>query len=170
MTGRPTASSDAPSIEKASDTDIELLAGLIRSSFTDVAERFGLTPHNCPKHPSNCSPQWIKSDLARGVRYYVLRAGSTALGCVGVEKAAPTTCYMERLAVLAAHRGKGYGSRLARHAMRTAHDWDASSVEIGIIAADARLKAFYASLGFEEGRTKTFSHLPFRVAFMHIAV
>lgn len=170
MAGRSRAQPDAASIEKATGRDIELLAGLIRSSFTDVAERFGLTPHNCPKHPSNCTPQWIRSDLGRGVRYYVLRAGGTAAGCVGVEKAAPTTCYMERLAVLAAHRGKGYGSQLARHAMQTARDWDASSVEIGIIAADTRLKAFYASLGFQEGKTKTFPHLPFQVAFMHIAV
>ena len=46
----------------------------------------------------------------------------------------------------------------------------AAKVGIGIIAADAGLKGFYASLGFAAGEIKTFEHLPFAVAFMSIAL
>ena len=75
---------------------------------------------------------------------------------------------MERLAVLPHHRGLGYGTRLASHAISQARKIGASSVGIGIIAADTGLKNFYRALGFEEGETKTFPHLPFAVAFLKV--
>jgi N-acetylglutamate synthase-like GNAT family acetyltransferase len=157
-------------IVQATEKDVNLLTRLIRDSFTDVANRFELTPENCPTHPSNYSPIWVKKDLARGVRYFILIVDDAAVGCVGVEKASQLTCYMERLAVLPQHRGKGYGTGLARYAMQKARVLGASTVGIGIIAADTGLKDFYRSLGFEEGETKTFPHLPFAVAFLNVPV
>ena len=192
------------SIVQAAEKDIDLLSRLIRDSFTDVANRFGLTPQNCPKHPSNYTRDWVETDMERGVRYFILISDGAAVGCVGVEKGSPTTCdrlpendfgkaergrrirntstrdnavqnrylevYLERLAVLPHHRRKGYGTRLARYAMEQARLLGASSVGIGIIAADTGLKDFYKALGFEEGETKTFPHLPFAVAFLSVPV
>lgn len=146
------------------------LARLIGDSFADVARRFDLTAQNCPRHPSNYTGKWIEKDLARGVRYFILTADNTTAGCVGLERASRKVCYMERLAVLPQHRGRGYGSRLARHALEEAQKMGASNVSIGIIAADSGLKAFYKSLGFEEVQTKTFPHLPFKVALMQISL
>ena len=162
--------SKAATIVQATEQEIDLLAALIRSSFADVARRFGLTPENCPKHPSNTTPYWVGHDLQRGVQYFILKVHETALGCVGLEQADPQTCYLERLAVLPEHRGRGHGTRLVRHVLRLAKALGASQVGIGIIAADTGLKRFYESLGFASGETKTFAHLPFEVAFMHISV
>ncbi|WP_372679413.1 GNAT family N-acetyltransferase [Desulfosarcina sp.] len=153
---------------QATQNDAGRLSRLIRDSFADVAERFELTPQNCPRHPSNYTRKWVERDLSRGVRYYLLIADGTAVGCVGVENPSPTVCYMERLAVLPHHRGQGYGTRLVRQAITHARQTGASTVDIGIIAADAGLKDFYKALGFEEGETKTFPHLPFAVAFLKV--
>jgi len=150
--------------------DAVRLAEIIGCSFADVAVRFDLTPQNCPKHPSNCTPAWIEKDFVRGVQYFILAADEDDLGCVGVEPATPTTCYMERLAVLPQHRGKGYGTLLAQHAIERARSLGAERVGIGIIAADTGLKGFYASLGFEAGEVKNFDHLPFEVAFMRLSL
>ena len=192
------------SIVQATEKDIDRLTRLIRESFADVALRFKLTPENCPKHPSNYNREWVKRDLARGVRYFILFADGDAVGCVGVEKAPPASddkdpepnygkagqerrlsppstsdnavqdrypeVYMERLAVLPQHRGQGYGTRLVRHAIGQARKLNASTVGIGIIAADAGLKDFYKSFGFEEGETKSFPHLPFAVVFLKLLV
>lgn len=157
-------------IVEATKRDIHLLARLIRAGFTDVAQRFALTPENCPKHPSNCTSAWIEKDLERGVHYFQLTIDGDAVGCVGVEKAAAATCYMERLAVLPTYRGRGFGTILARHALGRAAALGVSTVGIGIIAADTGLKDFYKALGFEEGETKTFPHLPFEVAFMKVVL
>lgn len=191
-------------IVQATQKDIDRLSRLTRESFADVANRFGLTPQNCPKHPSNYTREWVERDLARGVRYFILIVDGTAVGCVGVEKASPATgnrlpehdfgtpgrasrishsstsdnavqnrcleVYMERLAILPPHRGQGYGTRLVRHAISQARKSGASTVGIGIIAADSGLKDFFTALGFEEGETKTFPHLPFAVVFLKVLV
>jgi len=161
---------DDLTILAAGENDAARLSKIIRSSFADVAVRFGLTPQNCPKHPSNCTREWIEKDLVRGVQYFILSAAEKDMGCVGVERASATTCYMERLAVLPEYRGKGCGTRLARHAMERAQKLGVSCVGIGIIAADQGLRRFYESLGFSSGGTKTFDHLPFTVAYMRVAV
>jgi hypothetical protein len=72
-------------IREANSDDIYLLSGLVRQSYRGVAERFELTPVNCPKHPSNCTDEWIENDFARGVSYFILEHGGIPAGCVAIE-------------------------------------------------------------------------------------
>ena len=74
--------------------------------------------------------------------------------------------YLERLAVLPAHRRMGLGDRLAKYALDLAWAKGAENVSVGIIAAQEELKNWYFKMGFEEDDTKTFEHLPFKVTFM----
>ena len=55
-------------IRKCTREDVGILAETIRGSFRDVAERFGLTEQNCPRHPSNCRTDWVEKDMDRGSR------------------------------------------------------------------------------------------------------
>ena len=71
-------------IRTADGSDAERLAAMIRKSHADVARRFNLTSENCPKHPSNCTAGWIKSDLARGVCYYLAEWQGEPAGCVAL--------------------------------------------------------------------------------------
>ena len=153
-------------IRKADNRDISLLSGVIREAFLDVAERFALTPENCPKHPSNCTDSWIERDFARGVDYYILEGGGTALGCVALERANAEICYLERLAVLPAERNRGIGHALVDHVFFEAKALGCRHISIGIIADHSELKIWYKKLGFVEGETKEFPHLPFRVTFL----
>lgn len=50
-------------IREANSRD-SILSGLIRDAFRGVAETFGLTRENCPKHPSNCTDEWIENEIA----------------------------------------------------------------------------------------------------------
>lgn len=152
---------------RASDADDTLLlTSLIRRAFKDVAVRFGITPGNCPKHPSNCTREWIENGFIRGVRYFILEAGSVPVGCVALEQATEKTCYLERLSVLPGSRKKGYGRTLAAHAIGEAKKLDAEEISIGIIAGDTDLKDWYRHIGFIEKETRQFVYLPFRVTFM----
>ena len=153
-------------IREANSDDISLLSGLIRQSYRDVAERFKLTPANCPKHPSNCTDEWIENDFARGVSYFILERRGIPAGCVAIEMADDHLCYLERLAVLPHERKKGLGSQLVEHIFHTARDFESKKISIGIIAAQTELKQWYLKFGFIEGETKEFNHLPFRVTFM----
>jgi predicted N-acetyltransferase YhbS len=153
-------------IRTADLIDIPLLFRLIRESFRDVAERFGLTAENCPKHPSNCMDAWVENDLKRGVVYFILEKGHVAAGCVALEKASPDVCYLERLAVLPRYRNNGFGLALVDHVLSEARRMGVKQVGIGIIAKQAELAAWYEKIGFVAGEIKAFAHLPFMVAFM----
>lgn len=153
-------------IRKAGQDDIPSLAQIIRHSYKDVARRFDLTPQNCPKHPSNYTNHWVQRDIDRGVVYYSLEKEREICGCVALEKAGPNLCYLERLSILPQHRRQGLGALLVRHIFKEARALDASSVGIGIIARQEELKQWYIRLGFVEGETKAFDHLPFKVTFL----
>lgn len=153
-------------IREANSTEMSLVSGLIRKSFRDVARRFGLTLENCPKHPSNCTDEWIEKDIARGVTYYILESNRKAVGCVALEKANEDLCYLERLGILPEARRKGFGRTLVDHVIFRANLYGVKQISIGIIADDTELKRWYQRIGFVEGETKKFEHLPFRVIFM----
>jgi N-acetylglutamate synthase-like GNAT family acetyltransferase len=153
-------------IRQANETDNSILLDILRTSFAGAAERFNLTPENCPKNLAFCTKERIKSDLDRGLRYYILEKDGQPCGCVAIEKASPDVCYLERLAVVPQHRRKGYGKALVNHIFDQAGKNGAQKVEIGIISEDTKLKNWYMKFGFIQKATKKFDHLPFIVAFM----
>lgn len=157
-------------IREARLTDVTVLSGLIRNAYRDVAERFQLTQANCPKHPSNCTDEWIEKDLARGVRYFIMIHGERPVGCVAVETAEEDLCYLERLAILPHERNKGYGHQLVEHVFETARQLGLKTISIGMIARQTDLKQWYQKIGFVEGEITDIEHLPFEVCFMTYAL
>ena len=161
---------DKMTIREANEADIGTLVTLLRGSFRDVAERFELTIENCPKNLAFCTDQRVNSDIKRGLSYYVLEQDGEPRGCVALEKASPDVCYLERLAVLPRHRGRGYGKELLEHIFDEAAGNGSQRVEIGVIAEDTKLRNWYGKFGFVLKSTKTFDHLPFVVAFMSVEI
>ena len=159
---------DRNDIKLANLEDSALLCRLIRDSFRDVAERFSLTLQNCPKHPSNYTEEWVQKDFARGVTYLILSQNNVPVGCVALEKANDDLCFLERLAVLPEKRRKGFGRTLVDHVFSKARVMGAKEISIGIIAAQTELNRWYQKIGFVEGETKEFPHLPFQVTLMTI--
>ncbi|UCD48559.1 MAG: GNAT family N-acetyltransferase [Phycisphaerales bacterium] len=153
-------------IRPIDNDEIQTVVSVLRRAFATVAERFGLTPENCPKNLAFCTEDRIKDDLERGLRYYFLEDGAEVCGCVALEQARADMCYLGRLAVLPEHRSRGFGTALVRHALEQARAIGVTRVEIGIISEDTRLKDWYGRFGFVQTGTKTFDHLPFLVAFM----
>ena len=153
-------------IKKAHSDDAPLLSELIRLSFRDVARRFALTPENCPKHPSNCTTEWIERSLAKGATYYLLeKAGKTA-GCFALKPAAPDLYFLERLAVYPRNRRKGLGRAMVDHALMEAGRLGAKQLGIGIISDDVELERWFKKIGFVKKETKALAFLPFTVTFM----
>jgi len=153
-------------IRPANADDIQTVVDVLRRACATVAERFGLTPENCPKNPAFYTEDRVQADLERGVRYYFLEEDTEVCGCVALEKAKPEVCYLERLAVLPESRSQGFGTALMHHALAEAAKIGATRVEIGIISEDTRLKDWYGRFGFVQTGTRAFDHLPFVVAFM----
>jgi len=161
---------ETANIREANSSDIAMITDVIRKSYATVAKRYHLSLENCPKHPSNCTVEWVESDIARGVTYFVIEADNTIFGCMACEKASAETCYLERLAVLPERRNRGAGYRLVHYFFNRAATLGFHKIGIGIIATQQDLKEWYQKLGFVETGTKSFAHLPFAVCFMEISL
>ena len=153
-------------IREASPSDAGLIAHLVAASNRDVADRFGLTADNCPKHPSQCSESWVRADLARGERYFIACDGARPIGCVAYERARADLVYLNRLSVLPAWRRQGVGERLVRHVVELARSDDVTAISIGVIDEHRELQRWYRTLGFIDGEVRSYSHLPFAVKYM----
>ena len=109
-----------------------LLAACIRDSFRDVAERFGVTPDNCPTFASNITDERVGEEMAAGTAFYILENDGEPCGCVGLDLVhrdhwpdcppGVTPGYLKRLAVLPKHRRRGFGKALVEHVLNQARE------------------------------------------------
>lgn len=151
--------------------DASTVAMLVSASNQGVAAMFGLNAENCPRHPSFCTPQWVAAEIARGETYFILDdVAAGAIGCVAYERAGAERAYLNRLSVLPAQRRSGAGERLVRHVVEHARSQGAASISIGVIGEHLDLQRWYGKLGFVDGETRRFAHLPFSVRYMTLAV
>ena len=157
-------------IREAFVDDADIVARLVHESNQDVAARFGLDATNCPKHPSLCNVEWVKSDFARGERYFILDHGGRPIGCVAYETPNAEVAYLNRLSVLPAWRRHGHGKRLVEHVVALARAAAIPAISIGVIGEHDDLKRWYRALGFVDGEVKRFPHLPFSVKYMRYVV
>ncbi len=145
-------------IREAATGDTSLVARTVRESFLDVAERFGLTPENCPTHPSNCTNKWIERSIMDGTAYYILEEGDTACGSVAMARVSERVRCVEKLAVLPDCRRRGFGDALLRHVLDEAARAGANSVQLSIIAEHDDLRRWYETRGFVVLRTTIHDH------------
>lgn len=157
-------------LHAATPDDAPLLARLIAEANRDVALQFGLDARNCPKHPSLCTPDWVQADVARGERYWLLSDGDAPMACVAYESPNPQVAYLNRLSVLPPARRRGHGERLVAHVLDLARAEAKQSVSIGVIGEHLALQDWYRRLGFVDGETRRFAHLPFSVKYMSHAL
>ena len=153
-------------IREGSGGDIPLITRLVRESFRDVVERFGLTRENWPAHPSNYTEKRCRREVEKGCRFFILESGGEPCGCVAMEHPNSDICCLERLAVLPRHRGKGFGRSLTDHVLSEAKRLDARRVSIAIIAEHHELREWYEGMGFRPKKRERYEHLPFEVMFL----
>ena len=148
--------------------DAALLAGIIRKSHRSVAEKFNLTPENCPSHPSLCQADWVEQGMDRGEVYYLYQLKGEPVGCVAfaMPEKEQGIGFLNRLSVLPRHRRQGIGKDLVTHVLDRAKQEGLSQVTIGIIEPYTRLKDWYIKQGFILGEKKAFAHLPFEVRYL----
>ncbi|MBN1572677.1 MAG: GNAT family N-acetyltransferase [Deltaproteobacteria bacterium] len=159
-------------IRGATTDDVSLITSIIRRSFIDVADRFGLTKENTPTHPAYMTEEKIRGAMEKGTAFFILEDGDNAIGTVALEESgkSPGVFYAERLSVLPEFRKRGAGGLLLGRAVDEAVALGAHRVEIGIISEQAELQHWYEGWGFRVKGRKRFDHLPFTVTFMEMEV
>lgn len=160
------ASVTLPVIYEVEKEELNECLEVIHQSFKTVADSFGLTRENCPKHTSFISLSFLESQMDWGWHMYALYAGKKIIGYMSLSKEDDDVFELHNLAVLPEYRHNGFGKLLLDHAKDTAKSLGGKTIKIGIIEESAVLKDWYIANGFVHTGTKKFDHLPFTSGYL----
>ncbi|NLD87947.1 MAG: GNAT family N-acetyltransferase [Clostridiales bacterium] len=155
-----------PMIYKADREELNECLEVIHQSFSTVAEQFGLTKENCPKHTSFLPLSAIEAQIDRGWRMFALYAGKKIIGYISLSEESDDTFELHNFAVLPEYRHNGFGKLLLDHAKDTVKSLGGSVIKIGIIEESTVLKNWYIANGFVHTGVKKYDHLPFTSGYM----
>lgn len=139
---------------------------VIHRSFKTVAEEFGLTRENCPKHTSFLPIYFLTTQMDWGWHMFGLIHAGRIVGYMSLSKEGDTAYELHNLAVLPEYRHNGFGKQLLDFAKQTAKSLGGKVLKIGIIEESTVLKTWYVSNGFVHTGTKKFGHLPFTSGYL----
>ena len=154
------------SISKVKSSDLPECLEVIHQSFKTVAESFGLTQENCPKHTSVIPLSFLEAQMNWGWHMYALYAGEKIIGYMSLSKEGEDTFELHNLAVLSEYRHNGLGKLLLDHAKEEVKTLGGKSIKIGIIEESTVLKNWYIANGFVHTGTKKYDHLPFTSGYL----
>ena len=150
-----------PVIYEVGKDDLSECLAVIHQSFKTVADSFGLTRENCPKHTSFIPLSFLESQMSWGWHMYALYAGKKIIGYMSLSKEGDDILELHNLAVLPEYRHNGFGKLLLDYAGDAVKSLGGKTIKIGITEESAVLKNWYISNGFVHTGTKKFDYLPF---------
>mgnify|MGYP003296764873 CR=1 FL=1 len=101
-----------PIIREVNKNDLNECLEVIHKSFSTVAEQFGLTKENCPKHTSFIPIYFLETQMNWGWHMFALCSGEKIVGYMSLSKEDDNTFELHNLAVLPEFRHNGYGKML----------------------------------------------------------
>lgn len=154
------------SISKATKDNLPECLQVIHRSFATVANEFGLTKENCPKHTSFIPLSFLQTQMRWGWLMYGLFEDEKIIGYMSLSKETDYIYELHNLSILPEHRHRGFGKQLLNFAQQTVKSLGGTRIRIGIIEESAVLKNWYIANGFEHVGTKKYDHLPFTSGYL----
>ena len=139
---------------------------VIHQSFKTVAEEFGLTPENCPKHTSFMPIYFLTTQMEWGWHMFGLYHKDQLVGYMSLSNEGAGVYELHNLAVLPQFRHNGFGKDMLNFAKETVKNLGGNTIKIGIIEESTVLKEWYITNGFVHISTKKFDHLPFTSGYL----
>lgn len=158
-------------IKPLEPADLPRAAEVIRASFATVAEEFGLTEQNCPRHTAfAATAERLEGFLAAGALMYGFFEEERLVGYVSLTRNGRREFEIHNLAVLPAYRHKGYGKQLLNFCKETVGERKGKRIVLGIIEENTVLKDWYAVNGFVHTGTKKSDFFPFTSGYMEYTI
>lgn len=154
------------SISKVTKDNLPECLQVIHRSFATVANEFGLTRENCPKHTSFIPLSFLQTQMRWGWLMYGLFEDEKIIGYMSLSKETDYIYELHNLAILPEYRHKGFGKQMLDFAKETVKSMGGTKIKIGIIEESTVLKNWYISNGFEHIGTKKYDHLPFTSGYL----
>ena len=154
-------------IRHAASDKAAIIARLLNEAFGPVAEKLGLTPENCPTHPSFAKQNWIEWEFEHGAQYFLgCKAEGCVVACASIMGKDETTAELRRVATTPECQNRGIGKKMVGYAEAECIKMGFRQIEIGTVARQKALHRWYISLGYRDTVRRSFPQLPFKVQFM----
>ena len=154
------------SIIKVTNANLPECLEVIHRSFATVADEFGLTEENCPKHTSFIPLSYLETQMKWGRLMFGLYTDERIIGYMSLSKEDDEAYELHNLAILPEFRHSGFGKQMLDYAKETVKSLGGSKIKIGIIEESTVLKDWYIANGFEHTGSKKFDHLPFTSGYL----
>lgn len=153
-------------INEVEKEELNECLAVIHKSFQTVADHFGLTPENCPKHTSFIPLSFLENQKNWGWHMYALHAGGKIIGYMSLSDEGEGIFELHNLAVLPEYRHNGFGKQLLDYAKAVVREKGGKVIMLGMIEESDILKSWYIANGFVHMGTKKFDHLPFTSGYL----
>ena len=155
-------------IKEVSVEEIKECVNVIKTSFTTVANEFGITEINAPGFTAfSTTEDKLKKQLLEEHRpMFVLYDNDIIVGYYSLLLQDNKECELNNLCVLPSYRHKGAGEKLLKHVFETAIDLGCRKINIGIVEENITLQKWYETFGFTHIGTKKFDFFPFTCGYM----
>ena len=154
------------SISEVTASKLQICLDVIHQSFKTVAEDFGLTQENCPKHTSFIPLCFLETQMNWGWHMYSLYVNKKMIGYMSLSKEGNGIYELHNLAVLPQYRHNGFGKILLDYAKDVVKALGGNTIKIGIIEESTILKNWYIANGFMHTGTRKYDHLPFTSGYL----
>lgn len=139
---------------------------VIHRSFRTVADAFGLTRENCPKHTSFMPISFLATQMDWGWHMFGLYHEEKIVGYMSLSREGDTAYELHNLAVLPEYRHNGFGKSLLEHAKAQVKALGSSMIKIGIIEESTVLKKMVRSQRLCPYGSEKIDHLPFTSGYL----
>lgn len=155
-------------IKEVKEQNISECVNVIKESFLTVANEFGFTVENAPRFTAFATTEdRLKWHLLGEHRpMYAFYDNDVIVGYYSLLLQENSECELSNLCVLPAHRHKGIGAELLKHAFRNAKELNCSKINIGIVEENSVLRKWYESFGFVHTGVEKFDFFPFTCGYM----
>ena len=155
-------------IKEVKEQNISECVNVIKESFLTVANEFGFTVENAPRFTAFATTEdRLKWHLLGEHRpMYAFYDNDVIVGYYSLLLQENSECELSNLCVLPAHRHKGIGAELLKHAFRNAKELNCSKINIGIVEENSVLRKWYESFGFVHTGIEKFDFFPFTCGYM----
>jgi ribosomal protein S18 acetylase RimI-like enzyme len=140
-----------PTFRVASNDDAAAIVALVESAYRGDTSRVGWTTEADLLDGQRTDPETVQKTIAAGDRLVLLalNADNELVGCCELRRQVTGTAYFGMFAVPPTLQGSGLGkSVLAAAERRVSTEWEATRMEMTVLAQRADLIAWYARRGY----------------------
>lgn len=157
-------------IELIRKEQLPICLDILKKSYENTAETFGMTEENCPYRGRTRLPLYIfEKEFDDGYLMYGYIHDNQVVGFLSVLLRDGELCIQD-IAILPDHQNNGYGSELFLFAKEIAINSKCKRISLGMVYDNIQLRKWYQNRGFHTINLVNFEKVRYTVGIMELSL